>query len=79
MRIVVAYKWTSDPEEASYPVEAFQTALLEASRDGALLAYAPAEGDRRLRVALSEHVRARGVRATPDDFLVTRRGLGYTV
>lgn len=63
---------SSDPDPTSYPVDAFQGALLEATRAGALLAYGPAEGDRRLRVALSEYVRARGVQATPDDLLVTR-------
>lgn len=63
---------SSDPDSTTYPVETFAEVLREAAGEPSLFSYEPAEGDSRLRVALTEYVKERGVTVTPEDILVTR-------
>src|SRR5262249_50983652 len=62
----------ADPAPDLYPTREFKSALDEALQSGsAALSYAAPQGDPLLRTVLADHLRERGVRAGPDEILVT--------
>jgi DNA-binding transcriptional MocR family regulator len=62
----------AEPATDLYPLREFRSALDEALGGGAaVLNYAPSQGDPLLRTVLAEQLRERGVRAGPDELLIT--------
>jgi 2-aminoadipate transaminase len=62
----------ADPAPDLYPTREFKSALDEALQGGAaVLSYATSQGDPLLRTVLADNLRERGVRAGPDEILVT--------
>jgi DNA-binding transcriptional MocR family regulator len=62
----------ADPAPDLYPLREFKSALDEALMSGAaILSYASSQGDPLLRTVLADQLRDRGVRAGPDEILVT--------
>jgi 2-aminoadipate transaminase len=63
----------ADPAPEFYPLREFKSALDEALAAGGatLFSYATAQGDPLLRTILADHLRDRGVRAGPDELLIT--------
>jgi DNA-binding transcriptional MocR family regulator len=62
----------ADPAPDLFPLREFKSALDEALMSGAgILGYASSQGDPLLRTVLADHLRDRGVRAAPDEILVT--------
>src|SRR5438128_3605498 len=62
----------ADPAPDLYPLREFKNALDEALLGGAaILSYATSQGDPLLRTVLADLIRDRGVRAGPDEILIT--------
>jgi 2-aminoadipate transaminase len=63
----------ADPAPEFYPLREFGRALDEALASGgpAMLSYTTPQGDPLLRTILADHLRERGVRASPDEILIT--------
>jgi DNA-binding transcriptional MocR family regulator len=62
----------ADPAPDLYPMREFKSALDEALLGGAaVLSYANPQGDPLLRTVLADSLRERGVRAGPDELLIT--------
>jgi DNA-binding transcriptional MocR family regulator len=63
----------ADPAPEFYPQREFRSAIDEALERGgaAMLGYTASQGDPLLRTILADHLRERGVRAAPDEILIT--------
>src|SRR6185436_17725968 len=63
----------ADPAPEFDPLREFRSAIDEALERGgtAMLSYTASQGDPLLRTILADHLRDRGVRAAPDEILIT--------
>jgi DNA-binding transcriptional MocR family regulator len=63
---------SASPDPLLFPADEFWACLADLQTDAAAMAgYGPAQGDVQLRLALSDHLRERGLEVGPGDILVT--------
>lgn len=62
---------SADPDSALFPAAAFWSCLNESRADRSLLGYGSPQGDAELRAALLPYLRARGIRAEPEEIIIS--------
>jgi hypothetical protein len=62
---------SADPDSTLFPAAAFWSCLNESRADRSLLGYGSPQGDAQLRATLLPYLRARGIRAEPEEIIIS--------